>query len=123
METTISDLIQIAPHDFRKPSAQAIEDNIGRKYANKVVQNVGLCICFWDLLKASEGLISQGDGMVNVNGNEYPRHTRLPKCSLLGAVEFRLVVFRPFKGEIIHGVILDSSVEGIRGIRSPDNGN
>jgi DNA-directed RNA polymerase III subunit RPC8 len=66
-------VIQITPTDFRKPSAQAIEDNIHEKYSNKVLQQVGLCICFWDLLKASEGLISQGDGMVNVNGPLYCR--------------------------------------------------
>ena len=35
-QTTISDLVQIAPHDFGKPSAQAVEDNINAKYSNKV---------------------------------------------------------------------------------------
>ncbi|KAF2397595.1 hypothetical protein EJ06DRAFT_498800 [Trichodelitschia bisporula] len=95
--TTISDLVRITPQDFRKPSIEAIEDNINRKYANKVIQNVGLCICFWELLKASEGLIGQSDGMVNVN------------------VVFRAIVFRPFKGEIIQGVILEgSTAEGLR---------
>ena len=63
-----------------------------------MIQNVGLCICLWDLLQASEGLISQsaGSGMVNIN------------------VEFRLTVFRPFKGEILQGVILDHDTTGIR---------
>ena len=36
IQTTISDLVQISPHDFEKPSAAAIEDNINAKYANKV---------------------------------------------------------------------------------------
>ena len=31
-------------------------------------------------------------------------------------VEFRLVVFRPFKGEIIEGVIVGSTPHGITGI-------
>ncbi|KIW07764.1 uncharacterized protein PV09_01692 [Verruconis gallopava] len=95
--TTISDLIQIQPKELRKPIEEALEDNINQKYANRVLQNVGLCLFLWDVLRASEGLIGQGDGMINVN------------------VEFRLVVFRPFKGEILQGVILDSSSpEGIR---------
>ncbi len=59
--------MQIAPDDFRKQSHVAIEDNINSKYANKVVQKIGLCICLWDILWTSEGLIGQGDGMVNVN--------------------------------------------------------
>ncbi|KAL2129027.1 hypothetical protein VTI74DRAFT_8323 [Chaetomium olivicolor] len=93
--TKIADLVQIAPDDFRKQSYAAIEDNINAKYANKVVQKIGLCICLWDILWTSEGLIGQGDGMVNVN------------------VEFRMVVFRPFKGEVIGARIADQSSEGI----------
>ncbi|KAJ4287185.1 DNA-directed RNA polymerase III complex subunit Rpc25 [Kalmusia sp. IMI 367209] len=93
--TTIEDLIQIAPQDFDKPSAQAIKDAINIKYANKVIHKVGLCICMWDLLKASEGLIGHGTGLVNVN------------------VEFRMVVLRPFSGEILHGRIKSANEAGM----------
>ena len=37
VKTTISDLVQIIPEDFRKKSAEAIEDNLNAKYSNKVV--------------------------------------------------------------------------------------
>jgi len=94
--TKISDLIQIKPRDFNKPSAEAIEDNINAKYANKVIQKIGLCICLYDLLSASEGLIGHGTGIVNVN------------------VEFRLIVFRPFKHEVILGRISSSTIQGIK---------
>jgi len=33
-----------------------------------VIQKIGLCICLYDLLSASEGLIGHGTGLVNVNG-------------------------------------------------------
>ncbi|KAA6409694.1 MAG: DNA-directed RNA polymerase III subunit RPC8 [Lasallia pustulata] len=94
--TTISDLVQITPEEFQKPSAEAIEDNINTKYANKVIQKIGLCICLYDILKASDGLIGHGTGIVNVN------------------VEFRLIVFRPFKGEIILGRISSASDYGMK---------
>ncbi|THV53693.1 hypothetical protein BGAL_0044g00180 [Botrytis galanthina] len=94
--TKIADLVQIAPQDLGKNASQAIEDNINLKYANKVIQKIGLCICFYDLLSASEGLIGHGDGLVNVN------------------VEFRIVVFRPFKFEIMTGRISSSIEAGIR---------
>jgi DNA-directed RNA polymerase subunit E'/Rpb7 len=68
VKTTIEDLIQIAPQDFSKESAQAIKDAINIKYANKVIHKVGLCITMWDMLKTSEGLIGHGTGLVNVNG-------------------------------------------------------
>ena len=35
----------------------------------QVVQKIGLFICLWDILWTSEGLIGQGDGFANVNGN------------------------------------------------------
>jgi DNA-directed RNA polymerase III subunit RPC8 len=94
-QSTIQDLIQIKPEDFTKPSAQAIKDVINEKYSNKVVPGIGLCICMWDLLTSTEGLIGHGTGLVNVN------------------IEFRMTVFRPFRGEIIYGRIKSSSPEGI----------
>ncbi|KAG4438080.1 hypothetical protein IFR05_006446 [Cadophora sp. M221] len=98
--TKIADLVQIVPEDFNKDAAQAIEDNINAKYANKVIQKIGLCICLYDLLSSSEGLIGHGTGLVNVN------------------VEFRLIVFRPFKHEVIIGRISSANTEGIR-VRLP----
>lgn len=67
-QTTISDLVQISPEDFEKPSIQAIEDNINAKYADKVIQKVGLCIGLYDILSSTDGLIGHGTGVVNVNG-------------------------------------------------------
>ncbi|OKL56963.1 hypothetical protein UA08_07805 [Talaromyces atroroseus] len=117
-QSTISDLVQITPEDFSKFSVVAIEDNINEKYANKVrmisspfqkigivlgltvfskvIQKIGLCIGFYDLLQSSDGLIGHGTGLVNVN------------------VTFRLLVFRPFKGEVILGKILSQDEDGIK---------
>jgi DNA-directed RNA polymerase III subunit RPC8 len=89
-------LIQISPQDFEKRSAQAIEDNINTKYADKVIHRIGLCVALYDILQTSEGLIGHGTGIVNVN------------------VDFRMIVFRPFKGEILMGRILSASDMGIR---------
>lgn len=93
---TIADLIQISPEDFEKRSARALEDNINEKYSDKVVHKHGLCLGLYDIISTSEGLIGHGTGIVNVN------------------VEFRLIVFRPFKGEILQGRISSNSIEGIR---------
>ncbi|EMR72369.1 hypothetical protein MGN70_002955 [Eutypa lata] len=93
--TKIADLVQIAPSQFDKQSQISIEHNINAKYSNRVIQKIGLCICLYDLLWASEGHIGHGDGMVNVN------------------VEFRMIVFRPFKGETILGKISSATPDGI----------
>ncbi|KAJ2906085.1 putative RNA polymerase III subunit Rpc25 [Zalerion maritima] len=89
-------MVQIDPQDFRKASIYAIQDNLNAKYSNKVIQNIGLCICVYSILWNSEGLIGHGNGLVNVN------------------VEFELIVFRPGKGEIIFAKISESTPAGIR---------
>ncbi|KAK4177971.1 putative DNA-directed RNA polymerase III subunit RPC8 [Triangularia setosa] len=94
--TKIADLVQLKPQDFNKPSIEAIEDKINEKYANKVIPNIGLCICVWDITDASEGLIGQYDGHVNIN------------------VEFHMVVFRPHKGEVVQARIKEQTSAGIR---------
>ncbi|KAH7123945.1 DNA-directed RNA polymerase-like protein III 25 kDa polypeptide [Dendryphion nanum] len=93
--TTIQDLIPIKPQELKRASKHAIEDAINTKYANRVIQNVGLCIALWDIVDTTEGLIGHGDGLVNVN------------------VEFRMVIFRPFRGEIIAARIKYATEEGI----------
>ncbi len=87
---SLSDTVQIHPADFNKSSARAVEDFINTKYADKVIQKVGLCVCFHSIISLSEGLIGHGSGIVNAN------------------VEFRMIVFRPFKGEIVNATITNS---------------
>ena len=80
----------------------------------KVIQKVGLCICVYDILTASEGYIGHGTGIANVNGKvPYQICRSIP--NLQGRiVEFRLVVFRPFKGEVLVGKISSSTEHGIK---------
>ncbi|EGX49249.1 hypothetical protein AOL_s00078g282 [Orbilia oligospora ATCC 24927] len=93
--TRLSDLVTIQPTSFTVTTRQALEDQINARYANKVIHKVGLVICLYDILKSSDGLIGSGTGDVNIN------------------VEFRLIVFRPFKGEVITGRIANSTPNGI----------
>jgi DNA-directed RNA polymerase III subunit RPC8 len=51
---------------------QCIQDEINAKYSNKVIQKIGLCICLYDLLTASDGQIGTGTGKISVNGNILP---------------------------------------------------
>lgn len=112
IKTKIADLVQITPEDFRKQASQAIEDNINSKYANKVIQKIGLCVCLYDLLSSSEGLIGHGTGLVNVNG-KYSLKNPIYSGLIEDAVEFRLVVFRPFKDEVLLGRISSATPAGL----------
>ncbi|GAA6059858.1 hypothetical protein JCM10212_007063 [Sporobolomyces blumeae] len=89
------DTIKVEPRDFSKDPAQAIQEEIHRRYANKVIPGVGLCISLLDILECTEGAVLYGDG------NFYYQ------------TEFRLVMFRPYIGEAIVGKVKSQSPEGI----------
>ena len=70
----IEDTVKIVPNDFKKEDSGAITDVLNEKYANKVVQEVGLCICVHDILHTSEGFILYGDGCSYVKGKYQRAH-------------------------------------------------
>jgi DNA-directed RNA polymerase III subunit RPC8 len=72
---------------------------------------VGVCICLWDVLNASDGLITGGDSSVYV---ESMLLLLLHRALLIVTVTFRVVVFRPFRGEILQASVVDINQDGIR---------
>ncbi|KAJ3030938.1 DNA-directed RNA polymerase III subunit rpc25, partial [Rhizophlyctis rosea] len=94
----LKDNVRVHPKDFRKPRPSALTDELNKKYANKVLHNVGLCIRVFDIIEASDGVVHAcQDG------------------SYQSKVTFRMIVFRPFGGEILIGKIRDcSQEEGIK---------
>lgn len=89
------DTIRIAPNQLGQPIEQVLIEELNKRFANKVVLNVGLVICLKDIIQISESYIYCGDGAI---------HTR---CV------YRMIVFRPQVGEIICGTLKSSSKEGL----------
>ncbi|GAA6019056.1 hypothetical protein JCM10207_006302 [Rhodosporidiobolus poonsookiae] len=89
------DTIRVEPRDFHKEPADAIKEEIHRRYANRVIPGVGLCISLLDILSSSEGAVLYGDGCF------YYR------------TEFRLIIFRPYVGEAMLARVKSQSPDGI----------
>ncbi|MFT7797872.1 DNA-directed RNA polymerase III subunit RPC8 [Arapaima gigas] len=89
------DTVRIPPWQFQRQLNEAIAEELNKKLANKVVYNVGLCICLYDITKLEDSYIFPGDGA---------SHTK---------VHFRYVVFHPFLDEILVGKIKYCSQEGV----------
>ncbi|SCV99527.1 LAFE_0A05116g1_1 [Lachancea fermentati] len=94
--TTVSDLVRVPPDQFHRDTRSAIIHQLNDKFANKVIPRVGLCITVYDLLAVDEGQLKPGDGASYIN------------------TKFRLLVFKPFVGEIITGWISRCTAEGIK---------
>lgn len=58
--------------------------------------DAGLCICFYDFVELGDPYVYPGEG------------------SSMQEVKFRLVVFRPFVGEIMTGKVTTSNKDGIK---------
>ncbi|RMX69405.1 hypothetical protein KXD40_002437 [Peronospora effusa] len=94
--TRISDVIPVAPKLFDADYTQVLIEEIDRKYANKVITDVGLCITLYDFVRIGDAFVHPSDGT---------SHSQ---------AEFRMVVFRPFVGEVLKGRIVSCTEEHIR---------
>jgi DNA-directed RNA polymerase III subunit RPC8 len=99
--TRLSDVIPVAPALFDADYTQVLVEEIDRKYANKVVADVGLCVTLYDFVHIGDAFVHPADGT---------SHSQ---------VEFRMVVFRPFVGEVLKGRIVSCTEEHIRGASPP----
>ncbi|KAF7799157.1 hypothetical protein EIP86_010388 [Pleurotus ostreatoroseus] len=58
----IKDTVAVLPAHFGLPPEQAIINELNKKYANRVLHEVGLCMCVFDLSEVGEGKVRYGDG-------------------------------------------------------------
>ncbi|EFJ12066.1 hypothetical protein SELMODRAFT_235152 [Selaginella moellendorffii] len=79
----LRDTLRIPPANLVLPLLDAITLEIHRLFLDKVVKDLGLCVSLYDIQSIEGGFVFPGDGA--------PTYT----------VEFQLVMFRPFPGEIL----------------------
>eukprot|EP00045_Choanoeca_perplexa_P011883 m.127474 g.127474 ORF g.127474 m.127474 type:complete len:191 (-) comp15801_c0_seq5:626-1198(-) len=92
----LKDIVRLKPKRFAANRVDALTLEINKKYANKVIYKVGLVVCLFDIQEIQESHIFPGDGSAHVY------------------VKFRLIVFRPFVGELLQGTIDGSTAEHIK---------
>ncbi|GAY55790.1 hypothetical protein CUMW_166840 [Citrus unshiu] len=86
----IEHTLRLPPHLLRLPLNEAIKLELENVFLDKVIANLGLCISIYDIKEIEGGFVYPGEGAST--------HT----------VKFRLVVFRPFVGEIIAAKLKES---------------
>lgn len=89
------DVIRVPAENLGQPIEEVLAEELNKRFANKVVLDVGLVICLHDIVDVGESYIYCGDGAI---------HT---KCV------YRMIVFRPQVGEILCGTLKSSSKEGL----------
>lgn len=92
---TLTDTVLIAPHLFNEQLSSIVAEELDRKLANTIFQELGLCICLYDILSMGDCILVPSDPNFHIK------------------VKFRYVVFRPMIDEILVGKIRSSSKDGI----------
>ncbi|PNH09607.1 DNA-directed RNA polymerase III subunit RPC8 [Tetrabaena socialis] len=92
----IEDQIRVLPQDLTKTPVDAVTAVIEQRFLDKVIPNLGLVVTIYDVLSIEGGFVYPNDG------------------AAFFKVQFRVVVFRPFVGEVIVGKLKSCSREGLR---------
>lgn len=66
--TRISDVIPVSPELFDADYTQVLVEEIDRKYANKVVADVGLCVTLYDFVHIGDAFVHPADGTSHSQG-------------------------------------------------------
>lgn len=90
-----ADTLRINPSIFGTGDTSSIISAINAKYPQKVIMDLGLVISLYDILRVGSSLIHPADGGAHFE------------------VVFRVVVFKPFCGEVVKGRVRNCTREGI----------
>ncbi|XP_010542701.1 PREDICTED: DNA-directed RNA polymerase III subunit RPC8 [Tarenaya hassleriana] len=88
--------LRVPPHLLNLPVEDAIKSVLESIFLDKVVAKLGLCVSVYDIQSIKGGFVFPGDGAASYT------------------VVFRMVVFRPFVGEIIVAKLKESDADGLR---------
>ncbi|CAN4113311.1 unnamed protein product [Withania somnifera] len=94
--SAIEHTLRLAPHLLSLPLNEAIKGELEGLFVDKVIANLGLVISVYDIRSIDGGFIYPSEGASTYT------------------VKFRLVVFRPFVGEVITARLKESNAEGLR---------
>ncbi|KAJ0647343.1 putative DNA-directed RNA polymerase [Helianthus annuus] len=94
--TKLEHTLRLEPHLLTLPLNEAIKGELERLFVDKIIAKLGLCISVYDIESIDGGFIFPNEGA--------PTYT----------VKFRLIIFRPFVGEIISARLKESNADGLR---------
>uniref|UniRef100_A0A7N0R811 DNA-directed RNA polymerase subunit n=1 Tax=Kalanchoe fedtschenkoi TaxID=63787 RepID=A0A7N0R811_KALFE len=93
--SSLSHILRLPPDLLNLPLEVSIRCQLEKLFVDKVIAKLGLCVSVYDLRKIKGGFIDAGRGAPTYE------------------VEFRVVVFRPFVGEVISAKLKHQDETGL----------
>nr|GEW39504.1 DNA-directed RNA polymerase III subunit RPC8 [Tanacetum cinerariifolium] len=94
--TKLEHTLRLKPHLLSLSLEEAVKGELESLFVDKVIANLGLCISVYDIESIDGGFIFANEGA--------PTYT----------VKFRLIIFRPYVGEIVSAKLKESNRTGLR---------
>lgn len=94
--SAIEEEIRVSPQELSKTPLDAVTEVIEQRFLDTVIPNLGLIVSIYDVQNIEGGFIYPNDG------------------AAFFRVQFRVVVFRPYVGEVIVGRLKSCSREGLK---------
>ncbi|XP_071691284.1 uncharacterized protein [Rutidosis leptorrhynchoides] len=94
--TKLEHTLRLRPDLLSRPLHEAVKGELEALFLDKVIAKLGLCVSVYDIESIKDGEIFANEGA--------PTYT----------VMFRLIIFRPFVGEIISATLRESKADGLR---------
>jgi DNA-directed RNA polymerase III subunit RPC8 len=93
--TLMKDIVELPPVEFDRDTLSVLTDVIDMKFSNRVIQDVGLIVCMRSFTHIGDAYLYPSQGAAHHQ------------------VEFQLIVFRPFIGELITGTVSRCTRDGV----------
>ncbi|GAB2219738.1 hypothetical protein Droror1_Dr00007375 [Drosera rotundifolia] len=94
--TKMEQKLLLPPHKLNLPLEEAIKSELDQIFLDKVIANYGLCVSIYDIESIKGGIILPTEGS--------PTYT----------VVFRMIMFRPYVGEVVSAKLKEVNHDGIR---------
>ena len=107
----LTDSVRVHPKNLQFSLMKAAIEVLNGRFCNRVIGDVGLGISVYDILELEDPFVHPGESHAFIKGILYHRCFSLILCFFL--VKFRLIVFRPFVGEVLIGRIRSCTEEGL----------
>ena len=86
---TVKDVVRIPPSQFNKPIEEAAMVHLRKQHENVLDRDIGLMIAVIDIDDIGQGRLMPGDG------------------ATYHAVTYRVLVFKPLRGELVEGNVVE----------------
>ncbi|RZC82601.1 hypothetical protein C5167_045388 [Papaver somniferum] len=115
--------LRLPPHLLSLPLPEAIQGELEKLFVDKVIAQLGLCISVYDINPLREASYLLEMVLRPIRYKKMFVTCSLPKklnvasftsFILILQVDFRLIMFRPFEGEILSGKVDASDANGLR---------